>query len=159
MIEKLNDIIKVDDNGNIVSNQWIEWYHFGVSSKVGVSREKERKVLKRLNHCETCTNLSGCYFVERNMPSLPLHPHCDCKKLHITYDKVNAKAKAWCDIKKFTEYVFTNKGLLNGKSELFDLLGYTIKDSDYLQGLLCVKALEQYKLCDVNFRFTQIYIC
>lgn len=69
-------------------------------------------------HCMNCSALDGCYFVEGNMPLQPLHEHCDCDKIVISYSKVKNVATAECDMRKFTEYVFKDSDISKGKNEL-----------------------------------------
>lgn len=95
-------------------------------------------------HCMNCSALDGCYFVEGNMPLQPLHEHCDCDKIVISYSKVKNVATAECDIRKFTEYVFKDSDISKGKNELFFKFGYDINDSLYLQYEFCKQALNQY---------------
>lgn len=95
-------------------------------------------------HCMNCSALDGCYFVEGNMPLQPLHEHCDCDKIVISYSKVKNVATAECDIRKITEYVFKDSDISKGKNELFFKFGYDINDSLYLQYEFCKQALNQY---------------
>ncbi len=45
----------------------------------------------------------------------------------------NKKLYAVCDIRKFREYIFGEKGRNEGKVEIFQMLGFTIEDSEYLK--------------------------
>ena len=58
------------------------------------------------------------------------------------------KANATCDINKFTGYLFSDK-YDDGKKELFESWGYTIKDSEYLQQLYVSQAIQKY--CDGEY--------
>lgn len=138
------DEIQIDSGGNIVYNKWIEWEHFLIPNKPDWFRQILRAIMALLRHCMTCTVLDGCYFVERIMPNLPLHTNCDCKKLDKSLAIVKSKAKAECDIRKFTNYVFKDNS--NGKKQIFLNLGYNINDSFFLQQEFCKQALKNYLL-------------
>jgi len=53
-----------------------------------------------LGHCMNCSALDGCYFIDRNMPILPIHSNCDCHKQNINYSKVKNNAVDGCYILK-----------------------------------------------------------
>ncbi len=116
-----NELIQIDNKGDIVYNRWIEWYHFLIPNKPDWFRQFLRRFVALFGHCKTCTVLDGCYFVERIMPNLPLHINCDCKKLDKSFATVKSNAKAECDIRKFTDYVF--KDNTSGKKQIFLNLG------------------------------------
>ncbi len=137
-------LIMVGASGEPVLNQWIEWDHFLIPNKPNWLRNILRNILAMFGHCNSCTALDGCYLVTRNMPNMPLHNHCDCRKIGIAYSKVKREAKADCDIRKFTEYVFKNTPRSKGKNKIFYDIGYDIDDSRYLQVELCKQAAEQY---------------
>ena len=120
---------------------WIKWYHFGVPDEEGSKRESARERLEQYNHCKVCTVLSGCYFVSENHPKYPQHLHCDCLLLPtaVSEDKVTA----YCDIRKFTEYIFRFDNS-KGKNYLFEEWGYTIGDSENLKEELERQAKEKY---------------
>ena len=59
-----------------------------------------------------CTSLDGCYLADKNKPTRPIHDNCDCINKFIPFSKVKAKAKAVCDLRKFTEYIFSEKGTI-----------------------------------------------
>lgn len=54
------------------------------------------------------------------------------------------EGKANCDIRKFTEYIFSEKYKDNGKIKLFGLLGLLKEDSEYLKIEYEKQAQEQY---------------
>lgn len=141
-----DDLIQIGQNGEIVYNQWIEWDHFLIPNKPEWLREILRNIMALFDHCLNCSALDGCYLVTRNMPKQPLHENCDCRKKNINYANVKSKAKAVCDIRKFTEYVFKNINNFKGKNKIFYDLGYDINDSQYLQNEFCKQALNQYLL-------------
>lgn len=116
-------------DGKIVDNSFVKWFHFGVPDEQGEERERQRKQLAFFLHCLCCTALSGCYFATNNKPKK--HPNCDCGEFSIP--KPISEAKAICDIRKFTEYIFNEKYANKGKNKLFALLGFFKEDSDYLQ--------------------------
>ena len=139
-----DDLIKIDNDGNFVYNKWIEWEHFLIPNKPDWLRQILRATMSLLGHCMTCTVLDGCYFVERIMPNLPLHTNCDCKKFDKSLTTVKSNAKAECDIKKFTDYIFKDNS--NGKKQIFLNLRYDINDSFFLQQEFCKQALNNYLL-------------
>ena len=57
-----------------------------------------------------------------------MHPNCHCYTINISQPDI----KSECSIEKFTNYVFT-PSLINDKKQLFELWGYSIIDSQYLQ--------------------------
>ena len=136
-------IIQINEKGEIVLNQWIEWDHFLVPNKPEWLREIIRNILAMAKHCLSCTAIDGCYLVKRNMPKQPLHKNCDCKKKRLTYTKVKKDATAECDIRKFTHYIF-NKDGSKGKDKIFYDLGFSIDDSEYLKQEYCQQALQKY---------------
>ena len=63
-------IIRIDDEGNIIYNKWIEWEHYLIVNKPDWLRQILRAIAALVGHCMTCTVLDGCYFVERIMPTM-----------------------------------------------------------------------------------------
>ena len=63
------------------------------------------------------------------------------------------KANATCDINKFTGYLFSDK-YDDGKKELFESWGYTIKDSEYLRQLYISQAIQKY--CDGEYQYVGV---
>ena len=139
-----NELIQIDNKGDIVYNRWIEWDYFLIPNKPDWFRQFLRRFVALFGHCKTCTVLDGCYFVERIMPNLPLHINCDCKKLDKSFATVKSNAKAECDIRKFTDYVF--KDNTSGKKQIFLNLGYNLNDAFFLQQEFCTQALKNYLL-------------
>ncbi len=92
-------------------------------------------------HCLDCTSLSGCYFMQSNMPRYPLHDFCDCKQQQILHPKAHHDAFAYCPIEKITKYAPTET---NGKFENFRSMGFTKEDGGYIKYLLEELALEKY---------------
>ncbi|MEG1751896.1 MAG: hypothetical protein RR140_02260 [Clostridia bacterium] len=131
-------------NGKIIDTGWIEWDHFLVPNKPEWLRIIFRNLVALFGHCMNCTSLDGCYLVAGNMPKQPLHERCDCTTKPISGNLVKIKAKATCDIRKFTEYVFKNIKNSKGKNKIFYDLGYNIEDSTLLQAEYCKQALAQY---------------
>lgn len=72
-------------DGELKDNSWVKWFHWGIPDVEGKERERKRKNLEELGHCNECSVLSGCYFVKSRLPKKKaeddglLHPHCDCK--------------------------------------------------------------------------------
>ena len=127
-------------DGEIVDNSWVKWFHSGVPDEEGEERERQRKQLAFFLHCLCCTALSGCYFAKNNKPKK--HSNCDCFEFSIP--KPTIKARAVCDIRKFTEYIFNEKYANKGKNKLFALLGFLKEDSEYLQSEYEKQAKEKY---------------
>lgn len=133
-------------NGEIVDIGFVKWVHWGVSDEEGEEREEHREDWARMGHCKPCTALSGCYFVKSNLPKKKaegdglLHPHCDCQLENIAKPTV----KAYCAVGKFSGYVFSDKYKINGKKVLFESLGYTIDDSEFLKTEYETQAKQKY---------------
>ena len=141
MFENIQEV-----NGQIVSNQWVEWCHDNVPNKPKEYRDIIRFVLSLLGHCMNCTALDGCYFIQKNMPKMPLHERCDCKRIQTTTSVVKANAKADCPIEKFTNYIFTDDEKSKGKKSIFESLGFTSKDSRLLKSETEKQGLTNYLL-------------
>lgn len=120
---------------------WNKWHHDKVPNEEGKEREKIRKKLAQLGHCKTCTVLSGCYFVSGNTPDYPQHLHCDCLLWPIAV--ANDELTAYCDITKFTEYIF-RYDKSKGKTYVFEEWGFHIGDSEYLKEELERQAKAKY---------------
>ena len=141
-----DDLIQINNNGEIVYQQWIEWDHFLIPNNPEWLRNTLRNIMSLMGHCMDCSSLDGCYFSLNNMPEQPLHENCDCNKINLTYLQVKNNANAQCDIRKFTEYVFKNTKDSKGKNKIFYDLGFNIEHSQYLQQEYCKQALRQYLL-------------
>lgn len=113
--------------GDKPANGWVKWKHSGIPDEEGKYREDAREDAYVNKHCKVCTVLSGDYFPAFNMPQ---YPYCDCLLLSIS--KPNSQIKSYCDIRKFTYYIFVPENS-NGKTKLFSDWGFTIEDSDYLK--------------------------
>ena len=137
-----DQLIDVDKKGNITYNRWIEWDHIGIPNQSQIVRDIARILLALQFHCLTCTALDGCYFVDNNKPEYPQHERCDCKIISIDKSTLTRKANAYCDIRKFTEYVFSNQS--KGKNQIFYNLGFSKQDSQHLQTEYCKQALKNY---------------
>lgn len=74
----------------------------------------------------------------------PLHENCDCRKKNVSYLRVKNKARAECDLRKFTEYVFKDLEGSKGKNRIFHSLGFDIDDSSFLQKEFCRQAVSRY---------------
>lgn len=150
----LDDLIKVDEDGEIYYAGWIEWDHLRIPNGPEWFRDMMRNLMALCGHCLECTALDGCYLLDVNRPTLPLHENCDCKKIDISFSKVKVYATSECDIRKFTEYVFRDEKSSKGKNKIFHNLGFNIDDAEYLQREYCRQALEQY-LCG-NYRLKNL---
>ena len=140
----LDGFLKIEQNGQFVYKNWVEWDHALIPNEPEWIRMLIRGVMLMLGHCLECTVLDGCYFTLDNMPELPKHVRCHCNQIKIPYNQVMIKAKAKCNIKKFTEYVFKDDKASKGKKQIFQNLGYGIKDSEWLQSEFCAQALKNY---------------
>lgn len=138
-----NDI-KENDLGEIVFYKWEEWEHFLIPNKPMWLRDIMRNFMAQNYHCLKCTVLDGCYFLTNKKPDLPLHINCDCKVKGVSTNKVKENVKALCDIRKFTEYVFTNDIDSKGKNKIFYGMGFDISDSARLVNEYCEQAKKQY---------------
>ena len=105
---------------------------------------------------DDCDKFNGCFFIVKQMPKYPQHTNCQCSLEKITQPIPNVTAKATVDVRKFTDYVFSDK-YNDGKKELFETLGYTIKDSSYLQQLFITQALQKYCNGEYIFKGTNNY--
>lgn len=113
----------------LFSTNWVEWVHEGTKPAKSNTEKSTNVLISAISkHCAMCLNLNGCCFVVDKCPPEPLHPNCHCYTINIP----SIMAKAECPIEKFTKYVFV-LSLIDNKKQLFELLGYDIIDSDYLQ--------------------------
>lgn len=112
----------------ILTGDWIEWQDEGI----------------KVAHCEVCQALNGCWFRDDNKPRMPLHPNCHCKRLFIKNPVPNVTGQATCDIRKFTEYLFSEKYSDNGKIQMFLKLGFEIGDSEEMKAEFEKQAAEKY---------------
>lgn len=139
-----NNLIQVNENDELVSNQWIEWDHFSIPNKPEWFRDIIRGIMALIGHCILCSAIDGCYLLKRNAPQFPLHERCDCREKFVSFAKVKSNSDAECDIRKFTEYIFKDVKESKGKNKIFKELGFNINDSKYLQKEYCRQALNQY---------------
>ena len=112
-----DDLIKIDENGIVSYAGWVEWKHVPMG----------------LLHCPVCLVLDKCWFNNVLKPQLPQHEKCHCIANNISKPIPNINTKAKCDLKKFTDYIFSDKYVWNGKKDLFEMLGFIINDSQYLK--------------------------
>ena len=135
-------------NGEIVDNNWVKWKHSSVPDDEGEQRNKIRARLAELRHCEECTALSGCYFVKSLLPRKKddskglLYKNCQC----YLSNRVKPKFTAFCDLRKFENYVFSDKYKDNGKNQLFKTLGFGKLDSEFLKQEFELQAKLEYSL-------------
>lgn len=134
----LDGIIKIDENGILSYTGWVEWKH----STSG------------LLHCPVCMALDKCWFNNSLKPALPQHERCHCVTNNISKPIPYINSYAKCDLKKFTDYVFSDKYSWNGKRDLFETLGFTIKDSHYLKEEYEKQAVKKY--CDSNYKLDKL---
>lgn len=128
----------------LFSTNWVQWIH-EKSKPAETSTEKTANALTGLisKHCGKCLNLNGCCFVKENCPTQPLHPNCHCYTINISQPDI----KSECSIEKFTNYVFVSS-LIDDKKQLFELWGYDIMDSEYLQQEFINQAKLAYSVGD-----------
>lgn len=137
-MNELKNLINIDNNGNIHYTGWIEWTHKSIG----------------LMHCPICLVLHQCWFNNMIMPTLPIHKKCHCLAKPISSPIPNYNSKATCDIKKFTDYIFSDKYAWNGKRKLFELLGFTIKDTHYLKTEYEKQSIINY--CNGNYTLDKL---
>lgn len=118
-----------DKNGNLRDKAWVEWKH---------------ELNVPAGHCELCKVLHECWFDNQIKPKKPLHPKCHCTTVFIEPPKANVTSEATCDIRKFTEYIFSDKYAWNGKRALFENLGFSIADAEFLKREYEKQASEKY---------------
>ena len=133
-----DDLIKIDENGIVSYAGWVEWKHIPMG----------------LLHCPVCLVLDKCWFNNILKPELPQHEKCHCVANNISKPIPNVNAKAKCDLKKFTDYIFSDKYAWNGKRDLFEMLGFTIKDSQYLKEEYENQAVKNY--CDSKYKLGKL---
>lgn len=135
-----DDLIKIDSQGNIVYNNWIEWDHFLIPNKPELLRNIMRDFLAFSGHCKKCSALDGCYLLDNNRPKQPLHLNCDCKIKNISLNQVLKSISVECPLIKFTHYIFKNES----KKYLFESWGFTVDDSEKLKKTFESEAYENY---------------
>ncbi len=138
-MDKIDTIVKEED-GQIYYAGWIEWKHLSGG----------------LIHCWTCIKLNGCWFNSLKMPDRRQHEKCHCITEIISKPIENYNAFAKCDINKFTNYIFSEKYEWNGKRKLFEKLGFTIKDAEYLKSEYEKQAVTNY--CNGNYQLDALDI-
>ncbi|MBQ3088215.1 MAG: hypothetical protein IJC36_01135 [Clostridia bacterium] len=108
---------------------WIEWKH----------------ITKGKTHCSTCLKLDRCWFTKANMPELPQHKYCHCTTASKSCLTIQKQAIANSVYSKYDPYLFdTNNEYKHGKGKLFNLWGYTVKDSQWLKNEVERQGLEKY---------------
>lgn len=133
-----DDIIEVDENGNINYVGWVKWKH--VSGGIW--------------HCPVCLILDKCWFSNSLKPELPQHEKCHCIVEKISTPIPQNNTEAACDIRKFTEYIFSDKYSWNGKRKLYESLGFTVNDSNYLKKEYEIQALKNY--CNSKYKLGKL---
>jgi len=123
----LDKIIKENLEGEIFYDGWIKCKH----------------VQRGLTHCKECLSVDNCWFYSLKKPKLPHHEKCHCHYETISFPTTK-NCIAVCDIRKFREYIFGEKGRNEGKVEIFQMLGFTIEDSEYLAKEYARQALKSY---------------
>lgn len=134
----LDDLVKIDKNGVVKYVGWIEWKHIPIG----------------IMHCPVCLVLDKCWFNNLLKPELPQHENCHCFAKNILKPIANVNSQANCDLKKFTDYIFGDKYDWNGKKHLFEMLGFTKNDSQYLKKEYENQAIENY--CNSNYKLDKL---
>ena len=137
----------------LFSNNWVKWVHEGTKPAESNAEKSVNVLVGAISkHCAMCLNLNGCCFVEEKCPQKPLHPSCHC----FCVDIASITAKAECPIEKFTKYVFV-PSLIDDKKQLFELWGYDIMDSQYLQQEFERQAKLAYSVGDYELGYLNEY--
>lgn len=136
----LDELIKIDEYGIVSYTGWVEWKHVPTGKF----------------HCPVCLKLDECWFNNILKPMLPQHENCHCYAKNIVKPIANATAFANCDIRKFTDYIFGDKYAWNGKKALFEMLGFTKKDSRYLKQEYENQAIKNY--CNSKYKLSKLDI-
>jgi len=147
-------------NGIIKDIGWIEWVHPGIPNSPEITRWIARIFAMIFGHCLNCTALSGCYFAKFNMPgtgSEMLHPQCHCQTSEISLQILKQKVCAICPIEKFTNYIFSNNYIQNGKKKLFETLGFKLEDSYFLKQQYENQATQKYMNGDYVLKSLDMY--
>ena len=66
----------------------------------------------------------------------------------------NKSAKANCDIRKFSEYIFADKYAWNGKRDLFEMLGFGKQDINLLKSEYEKQTVEKY--CNSEYKLGKL---
>lgn len=141
-------------DGKIMDTGWVQWRHFLIPNYPDWLRLFMRILAVISRHCLICTALSGCYFKNNKHPEYPHHDFCDC--LLVDLKSKQNKFSAYCDIAKFTNYIFSDK-YQNGKRTLFEDLGYNENDSYALKEEFERQAAEAYSKGEYSLHNLDIY--
>ena len=133
-----DDIIEIDENGSINYSDWLEWQHIPAG----------------IYHCPICLALDKCWFNKFLLPESAQHKKCHCILQVIPKPLPNINSWATCDLKKFTDYIFSDKYAWNGKRVLFEKLGFTKNDSQYLKAEYERQAVNKY--CNGEYRLGKL---
>ena len=120
-------LININSQGDFIYSGWIEWKHVSYG----------------LTHCPTCLKLDNCWFNNLKKPQLPQHENCHCEAIPIA-TPTDLNTTAQCPLSKFTDYIFSDKYAWNGKRDLFNQLGFSIKDSEFLKNEYEKQAKKKY---------------
>ena len=134
------DLITFDEKEKKIKfNKWVEWKHVGLGGN---------------RHCEICMKLDRCWFDNKIRPELPQHWNCHCRLTPIPKPVAGVNSMAKCDIRKFTEYIFSEKYSWNGKRKLFENLGFSVNDAYYLKEEYEKQAVENY--CSSKYKLAKL---
>ena len=155
--EQIKAVSKIEEVSNYVKKtlqaKWVKWVHHATKPAES-SEEKSANVIKGIisKHCAICLNLNGCCFVKDKCPTKPLHPNCHCDTINIY--PITATIES--PIAKFTKYVFVSSAV-DDKKQLFELWGYGIMDSEYLQQEFIKQATLAYSVGDYELGLLNEY--
>ena len=148
------DLKRINDYARkMFSTNWVKWVHEGTKPADTRAEKSANALIGALSkHCAMCLNLNGCCFVKEKCPPKPLHTNCHCYTINIP----SITAKAECPIEKFAKYVFVSS-LIDDKRQLFELWGYDIMDSKYLQQEFIKQAKLAYSVGDYELGLLNEY--
>lgn len=149
-----DDVVNIDENGNIIYKQWIEWNHFNIPNKPELLRKIMRKIMAFFNHCLKCTSLDGCFLLDSKKPEQSLHPNCDCDKKLISFKKVKYYSISEFPIAKLSKYIFAGEVASKGKQNIFQAWGYSSKDIFVLKDIFEIQAKQNY--LDGNYKLKKL---
>ena len=150
----MSDLKRINDYARkMFSTNWVKWVHEGTKPADSSTEKSANALIGALSkHCAMCLNLNGCCFVKEKCPPKPLHTNCHC----YTIDIPSITAIADCPIEKFAKYVFVSS-LIDDKRQLFELWGYDIMDSKYLQQEFIKQAKLSYSVGDYELGLLNEY--
>lgn len=147
--------IEADDlqelSGAVTAGKWVKFYHPDIPDAPKELRETMRMLAASSGHCLECTALSGCYFIdeEGKRPDNPLHYVCHCGLRQASAPI----AGALCPLECFTDYIYSDKFIDNGKRGLLEAAGLYKEHSELLKEEYERQAMEKYYSGDYTLSF------